>query len=91
MQALLCFAGSSPACVEAAAVRRFDRELLFPLPNQEGRQTILDIHTRSWSAPPAAPLRNELAALTVGFCGADLKARTPVARPHCALLCCWLR
>ena len=57
-----------------APVCRFDRELLFPLPNQVGREGILDIHTRAWTAPPAPALRAELAAMTVGYCGADLKA-----------------
>lgn len=56
-----------------APVCRFDRELLFPLPNQVGREGILDIHTRAWTAPPAPALRAELAAMTVGYCGADLK------------------
>ena len=56
---------------------RFDRELLFPLPAQEGRAHILDIHTRAWADPPSAALRQELAAKTVGFCGADLKVCSP--------------
>ncbi|KAK9813516.1 hypothetical protein WJX73_003943 [Symbiochloris irregularis] len=53
---------------------RFDRELLFPLPNLAARQTILDIHTRRWAQPPTSDLREELASLCVGYCGADLKA-----------------
>ena len=57
---------------------RFDRELLFPLPAQEGRAHILDIHTRAWAEPPSAELRAELAAKTVGFCGADLKVPAPL-------------
>ena len=52
---------------------RFDRELLFPLPNLKARDTILDIHTRKWAEPPCQALRSELAALCVGYCGADLK------------------
>ena len=53
---------------------RFDRELLFPLPNQEARSAILDIHTRKWKEPPNADLRKQLSLECVGYCGADLKA-----------------
>ena len=53
---------------------RFDRELLFPLPNQEARSAILDIHTRKWKEPPSADLRKQLSLECVGYCGADLKA-----------------
>jgi AAA+ superfamily predicted ATPase len=52
---------------------RFDRELVFPLPNLTARATILDIHTRKWAEPPSAELREELAQTCVGYCGADLK------------------
>ncbi|KFM27573.1 ATPase family AAA domain-containing protein 2 [Auxenochlorella protothecoides] len=53
---------------------RFDRELLFPLPALEARAEILGIHTRRWAEPPPAALLAELAAETVGYGGADLKA-----------------
>lgn len=53
---------------------RFDRELVFPLPNSQARASILDIHTRKWSQPPAAELKQHLAHRCVGYCGADLKA-----------------
>ena len=53
---------------------RFDRELVFPLPNSQARASILDIHTRKWSQPPAAELKQDLAHRCVGYCGADLKA-----------------
>ncbi len=53
---------------------RFDRELLFPLPNQEARSAILDIHTRKWKEPPSVELRSQLSLECVGYCGADLKA-----------------
>ena len=53
---------------------RFDRELLFPLPNQRVRRDILDIHTRKWSEKPSPQLLEELASACVGYCGADLKA-----------------
>ncbi|KAL4429387.1 hypothetical protein ABPG77_005161 [Micractinium sp. CCAP 211/92] len=53
---------------------RFDRELVFPLPNLSARTDILRIHTRKWAEPPAPELLDELASLCVGYCGADLKA-----------------
>lgn len=54
-------------------LRRFDRELVFPLPNLRARSEILDIHTRRWAKPPPSELRSELADMCVGYCGADLK------------------
>ncbi len=36
---------------------RFDRELLFPLPDLAARAEILDIHTRAWAAPPGEALK----------------------------------
>ena len=53
---------------------RFDRELLFPLPNEGARAAILRIHTRGWASPPDARTVAALAARTSGFGGADLKA-----------------
>ena len=55
---------------------RFDRELLFPLPNASARAEILSIHTRSWSpsSRPSQGLISELASRTAGYGGADLKA-----------------
>lgn len=61
---------------------RFDRELVFPLPNLQARASILDIHTRKWSQPPAAELKEDLAHRCVGFCGADLKALCTEASLH---------
>ena len=52
---------------------RFDRELVFPLPNLSARADILGIHTRKWAEPPSNELLQELASLAVGYCGADLK------------------
>ena len=53
---------------------RFDRELVFPLPNLQARAAILHIHTKKWSQPPTSELQQELANRCVGYCGADLKA-----------------
>lgn len=59
---------------------RFDRELLFPLPNVDARASILHIHTRGWGDPPSPDLRRQLAALTAGYCGADLKVLSCLLR-----------
>lgn len=64
---------------------RFDRELLFPLPNVEARASILEIHTRGWAQPPAPELRAQLAGTTAGYCGADLKVLQG-ARPALVVL-----
>jgi SpoVK/Ycf46/Vps4 family AAA+-type ATPase len=53
---------------------RFDRELVFPLPNEGARKEILRIHTSKWASPPNGELVEELASAAVGYCGADLKA-----------------
>eukprot|EP00249_Psilotum_nudum_P007003 c20237_g1_i1 orf=334-3666(-) len=53
---------------------RFDRELVFSLPDCKARAEILDIHTRNWQDRPSEELLKELAAACVGYCGADLKA-----------------
>lgn len=53
---------------------RFDREFLFTLPAAPAREEILAIHTRDWQPPLDPALRTELAQMTAGFCGADLKA-----------------
>ena len=52
---------------------RFDRELLFSLPNETARAKIFEIHTRNWNPPPSKEFRDALAKSTVGFCGADIK------------------
>jgi SpoVK/Ycf46/Vps4 family AAA+-type ATPase len=53
---------------------RFDREFFFPLPSCEGRKEILSIHTKEWNPRPSPDLIETLAARSVGYCGADLKA-----------------
>lgn len=65
----------TPCCPAAPSPhRRFDRELLFPLPNLAARAEILRIHTRKWAQPPSPKLIDDLATLCVGYCGADLKS-----------------
>lgn len=53
---------------------RFDRELIFTLPNMEARRRILGIHTAKWKPPPNPTILNAVAKIAVGYCGADLKA-----------------
>lgn len=50
---------------------RFDRELEIGVPNKEGRENILKIHTRHMPLSKDVKLK-ELAALTHGFVGADV-------------------
>ncbi len=52
---------------------RFDREIVFGVPNEKGRLTILQIHTRNMPLAKGINLK-ELAKLTHGFVGADLQA-----------------
>ncbi|CDF37207.1 unnamed protein product [Chondrus crispus] len=53
---------------------RFDRELIFTLPNARARRKILGIHTLKWVPPPSSEVLDTVASMTVGYCGADLKA-----------------
>ncbi|KAF6261685.1 hypothetical protein COO60DRAFT_1699727 [Scenedesmus sp. NREL 46B-D3] len=73
---VLIGATNRPDALDPALRRpgRFDRELLFPLPDLAARRTILGIHSRAWSPRPGAALLDELARLTGGYCGADIKA-----------------
>jgi transitional endoplasmic reticulum ATPase len=52
---------------------RFDREIEFPVPDEEGRYEILQIHTRNMPLDSNVDLR-KLAEMTHGFVGADLAA-----------------
>ncbi|KAL7056484.1 hypothetical protein AAHC03_020927 [Spirometra sp. Aus1] len=81
-------ATNRPDAIDPALRRpgRFDREFAFSLPNELVRRRILEIHTAKWKPPPSAELLRELARLTVGYCGADLKG---LATEAC--LCCLRR
>jgi transitional endoplasmic reticulum ATPase len=52
---------------------RFDREISIPIPDQHGRQEILEIHSRGMPLAKDVDLPH-LAAITHGFVGADLAA-----------------
>lgn len=75
-QVIVIGATNRPDSVDPALRRpgRFDREFYFPLPNVEARRAILDIHTKGWDPPLAEVFKDELATLTKGYGGADLRA-----------------
>ncbi len=60
---------------------RFDREISFGVPDEEGRLIILKIHTRNMPLGKEINLK-EVAKLTHGFVGADLEALTKEAAMH---------
>lgn len=83
-------ATNRPDALDSALRRpgRFDRELLFPLPNVEARESILGIHTRAWAERPPQPLLAHLACMTAGYCGADLKVRQFIgSTTTCYIIC----
>ena len=73
-QVIVIGATNRPDNIDPALRRpgRFDREFYFPLPDVEGRRSILDIHTKDWGL--ADEFRNALAERTKGYGGADLRA-----------------
>ncbi|KAH8433643.1 chromatin segregase YTA7 [Aspergillus melleus] len=75
-QVIVIGATNRPDSIDPALRRpgRFDREFYFPLPNAEGRRSILDIHTKGWDPPLPNDIKNELAEITKGYGGADLRA-----------------
>ena len=60
---------------------RFDREIAIPIPDKNGRQEILTIHTRGMPLSQVVALE-KLAFLTHGFVGADLAALCREAAMH---------
>ncbi|BGP21552.1 AAA family ATPase [Rhodotorula toruloides] len=75
-QVIVIGATNRPDAIDPALRRpgRFDREFYFPLPNLEARRKIIDIHTEGWNPPLEDGFRDELAKLTKGYGGADLRA-----------------
>ncbi|KAL8999465.1 MAG: hypothetical protein Q9169_001670 [Polycauliona sp. 2 TL-2023] len=75
-QVIIIGATNRPDSVDPALRRpgRFDREFYFPLPNLEARRSILDIHTRGWEPPLTPTFKQDIATLTKGYGGADLRA-----------------
>jgi cell division protease FtsH len=66
-------ATNRPEVLDAALLRpgRFDRRVVVPPPDKDGRRQILDVHTRSLPLDESVNL-NSLAASTPGMVGADL-------------------
>ncbi|PVH93121.1 AAA-domain-containing protein [Periconia macrospinosa] len=75
-QVIVIGATNRPDSVDPALRRpgRFDREFYFPLPNVAGRRAILDIHTKNWEPPLQDTMKDQLAEITKGYGGADLRA-----------------
>lgn len=74
-QVVVIGATNIPEMLDSALRRpgRFDREIVIPVPNAEGRHTILKIHSRRM--PLAADMDMErISQITYGFVGADLEA-----------------
>ncbi|HYM56321.1 MAG TPA: ATP-dependent zinc metalloprotease FtsH, partial [Solirubrobacteraceae bacterium] len=66
-------ATNRPEILDPALLRpgRFDRRVVVPPPDKEGRRKILEVHTRSLPLAPDVNL-DRLAATTPGMVGADL-------------------
>lgn len=64
-----------PDIIDPALLRpgRFDKQILIPVPDKEGRKEILKVHTRKMPLASEVDI-NELAELTEGFSGADIEA-----------------
>ncbi|KAI0181030.1 AAA-domain-containing protein [Hypoxylon sp. FL1284] len=73
-QVIVIGATNRPDSVDPALRRpgRFDREFYFPLPDVDGRKSIIDIHTKDWGLSDEFKL--SLAKDTKGYGGADLRA-----------------
>jgi len=73
-QVIVIGATNRPDNIDPALRRpgRFDREFYFPLPDIEGRRSIIDIHTRDWGIDDK--FKDSLAHITKGYGGADLRA-----------------
>ncbi|KAM3509658.1 hypothetical protein MY10362_000452 [Beauveria mimosiformis] len=73
-QVIVIGATNRPDNIDPALRRpgRFDREFYFPLPDIDGRRSILDIHTKDWGL--AHDFKASLAKKTKGYGGADLRA-----------------
>src|SRR5713101_7596200 len=82
-QVIIIGATNIPNALDPALRRpgRFDRELVIPIPDKNGRREILTIHTRGMPFADDVDLER-LAFLTHGFVGADLSALAREAAMH---------
>ncbi|MDH3760423.1 MAG: ATP-dependent zinc metalloprotease FtsH [Gammaproteobacteria bacterium] len=78
-------ATNRPDVLDAALMRpgRFDRKITLDLPDKKARRAILDIHSANVPLSGDADL-DRIAALTVGFSGADLENLVNEAALLCA-------
>ena len=74
-QVIIIGATNRPNALDPALRRpgRFDREIEIPVPDQQGRREILEIHTQPMPLTKGVDL-NDMARRTHGFVGADLAA-----------------
>ncbi|KXS20387.1 AAA-domain-containing protein [Gonapodya prolifera JEL478] len=61
---------------------RFDREFYFPLPDQAARLKIVELASKDWNPPLADDIKEQLAEVTQGYAGADVKAIVTEAVLH---------
>lgn len=75
-QVIIIGATNRPDSIDPALRRpgRFDREFYFPLPDLNSRKDILNIHMRKWEHKMSDEFVDQLAKLTKGYGGADLKS-----------------
>lgn len=75
-QVIVIGATNRPDAIDPALRRpgRFDREFYFPLPDINARKEILTIHTKKWTPQLDESFLSNLAELTKGYGGADLRA-----------------
>jgi ATPase family AAA domain-containing protein 2 len=73
-QVIVIGATNRPDNIDPALRRpgRFDREFYFPLPDIDGRRSIINIHTKDWGL--SDDFKHHLAERTKGYGGADLRA-----------------
>lgn len=83
-QVIVMAATNRPNALDPALRRpgRFDREIEIPLPNEEGRLEILQIHTRYMPLDADVDLA-KLAEITIGYSGADIQLLCKEAAMNC--------
>lgn len=87
-QVIVIGATNRPDAIDPALRRpgRFDREFYFPLPNIDARKKILGIHTKGWNPPLEDSFMDQLADLTKGYGGADLRVSSLPTFAHASYL-----
>jgi transitional endoplasmic reticulum ATPase len=83
-QLVVIAATNLPNALDPALRRpgRFDREIAIPVPDRQGREEILGIHSRGMPLADNVDMAH-LAAITHGFVGADLEALCREAAMSC--------